>query len=162
MEYDMTTNPDVLLPSAREVIKKIALAEAEEAEQEARRRAEAQAEKKALIDQLTNFKPISDEEAIGRAMKIIERAIKNRLMEVEVFRFPNQLCTDKGRAINQQEPGWQNTLTGVPKEVYRLWDKYFRPRGYKLKVQIVDFPDGMPGDIAMSLSWASAASGGVQ
>jgi hypothetical protein len=162
MEYDMTTNPDVLLPSAREVIKKIALAEAEEAEQEARRRAEAQAEKKALIDQLTNFKPISDEEAIGRAMKIIERAIKNRLMEVEVFRFPNQLCTDKGRAINQQEPGWQNTLTGVPKEVYRLWDKYFRTRGYKLKVQIVDFPDGMPGDIAMSLSWASAASGGVQ
>ena len=158
----MTTNPDALLPSAREVIKKIALAEAEEAEQEARRRAEAQAEKKALVDQLTNFKPISDEEAIGRAMKIIERAIKNRQMEVEVFRFPNQLCTDKGRAINQQEPGWQNTLTGVPKEVYRLWDKYFRPRGYKLKVQIVDFPDGMPGDIAMSLSWASAASGGVQ
>jgi hypothetical protein len=95
-------------------------------------------------------------------MKIIERAIQNRLMEIEVFRFPNQLCTDKGRAINQQEPGWQNTLTGVPKEVYRLWDKYFRTRGYKLKVQIVDFPDGMPGDIAMSLSWASAASGGVQ
>jgi hypothetical protein len=158
----MTNTPDALLPSAKEVVQKIALAEVEEAEQEARKRAEAQAEKKALIDQLTNFKPISDEEAIGRAMKIIERAIKNRMMEVEVFRFPNQLCTDKGRAINQQEPGWEKTLTGVPKEVYRLWDKYFRPRGYKLKVQIVDFPDGMPGDIGMSLSWASAVRGGVQ
>jgi hypothetical protein len=33
---------------------------------------------------------------------------------VQVRRFPNQLCTDKGRAINQQEPGWDNTLTGVP------------------------------------------------
>jgi hypothetical protein len=31
--------------------------------------------------------------------------MKNRMTEVEVFRFPNQLCTDKGRAINQQEPG---------------------------------------------------------
>jgi excinuclease UvrABC nuclease subunit len=153
MEESMTSNPDALLPSAKEVMQKIALAEAEEAEQEARKRAEAQAEKKALIDQLTNFQPISDDEAIGRAMKIIERAIKNRMMEVEVFRFPNQLCTDKGRAINQQEPGWQNTLTGVPKEVYRLWDKYFRPRGYKLKVQIVDFPDGRPGDVGMNLSW---------
>jgi hypothetical protein len=149
----MTSKPDALLPSAKEVMQKIALAEAEEAEQEARKRAEAQAEKKALIDQLTHFQAISDEEAVGRAMKIIERAIKNRMMEVEVFRFPNQLCTDKGRAINQQEPGWENTLTGVPKEVYRLWDKYFRPRGYKLKVQIVDFPDGMPGDVGMNLSW---------
>ena len=158
----MTSKPDTLPLSAKEVVQKIALAEAEGAEQEARRQAEAQAEKKALIDQLTNFKPLSDEEAIARAMKIIERAIKTRMMEVEVFRFPNQLCTDKGRAINQQEPGWENTLTGVPKEVYRLWDKHFRPRGYKLKVQIVDFPDGMPGDVGMSLSWASAASGGVQ
>jgi hypothetical protein len=25
------------------------------------------------------------------------------------LRFPNELCTDKGRAINQQEPGWENT-----------------------------------------------------
>jgi hypothetical protein len=154
MEQSMTSKPDELLPSAKQVMAKIALAEAEEAEKEARTRAKAEAEKKALIDQLTNFEPISDEEAIGRAMKIIERAIKNRLTEVEVFRFPNQLCTDKGRAINQQEPGWESTLTGVPKEVYRLWDKYFRPRGYKLKVQIVDWPGGLPGDIGMALSWA--------
>jgi hypothetical protein len=76
------------------------------------------------------------------------------MTEVEVFRFPNQLCTDKGRAINQQEPGWEKTLTGSPKEIYQLWEKHFRPRGYKLKVQIVDFPGGLPGDIAMTLSWA--------
>jgi len=79
--------------------------------------------------------------------------MKNRLTEIEVFRFPNQLCTDKGRAINQQEPGWEKTLTGTPKEIYQLWEKYFRPRGYKLRVQIVDFPGGLSGDIAMTLSW---------
>jgi hypothetical protein len=68
-------------------------------------------------------------------------------------RFPNSLCTDHGRAINQQEPGWEDTLTGVPREIYQLWHKYFRPRGYKLRVQIVNWPGGMPGDIGMTLSW---------
>jgi hypothetical protein len=154
MEPSMTNNPDALLPSAKEVKQKIALAEAEEAEKQARMRAEAQAEKKALIDQLTKPSGISDEEAIGRGIKIIERAMHSRMTEVEVFRFPNQLCTDKGRAIIQQEPGWEKTLTGAPKEIYQLWEKYFRPRGYKLKVQIVDYPDGMPGDIGITLSWA--------
>jgi hypothetical protein len=153
MEQSMTSKPDALLPSAKEVMQKIALAEAEEAGKQARMQAEAQAEKKALIDQLSKPSGISDEEAIGRGIKIIERAMHSRMTEVEVFRFPNHLCTDKGRAINQQEPGWERTLTGVPQEIYQLWEKYFRPRGYKLKVQIVDFPDGMPGDIGMTLSW---------
>jgi hypothetical protein len=154
MEQSMTSAPDTLLPSAKEVMQKLARAEAEEAEKEARMRAEAAAEKKALIDQLMKPSGISDEEAIGRGMKIIERAIKNRMTEVEVFRFPHELCTDYGRAVNQQEPGWEKTLTGAPKEIYELWQKYFRPRGYKLKVQVIDFPDGLPGDIGMTLSWA--------
>jgi hypothetical protein len=150
----MTGNPDALVPSAKEVMQQIALAEAEEAQKQARMRAEAEAEKKALIDQLSKPSGISDEEAIGRGLKIIDRAMKNRMTEVEVFRFPNQLCTDKGRAINQQEAGWEKTLTGAPKEIYHLWERYFRPRGYKLKVQIVDFPGGLPGDIGMTLGWA--------
>ena len=150
----MTNKPDALLPSAKELMQKIALLEAEEAEKQARAHAEAEAEKKALIDQLTKPSGISEEEAIRRGITIIERATRNRMTEVLVFRFPNELCTDKGRAINQQEPGWEKTLTGAPKEIYQLWEKYFRPRGYKLKVQIVDFPDGMPGDIGMTLSWA--------
>ena len=55
---------------------------------------------------------VSDDEGIKRAVKIIERAVSNGRTEVQVDRFPNQLCTDHGRAINQQEPGWENTLTG--------------------------------------------------
>jgi uncharacterized protein (DUF2267 family) len=154
MEQRMKGKIDELLPSAKDVLAKIALAEAEEAEKQAKLRAEAEAEKKALLDQLNKPSGLSDEEAIERAIKIIDRAMKNRLTEVQVHRFPNQLCTDKGRAINQQEPGWEKTLTGVPKEIYQLWNKYFRPRGYKLRVQIIEFPGGVPGDIAMTLSWA--------
>ena len=147
------TKPDELLPSANDFMKKLALAEAEEATKQARKLAEAEAEKKALLDQFTKPSGLSDEEAIQRAIKIIERAVSNGRTEVQVHRFPNQLCTDRGRAINQQEPGWENTLTGVPKEIYQLWAKYFRQRGYKLKVEIVDFPGGMPGDVGMTLKW---------
>ena len=150
----MADKPDELLPSAKDIMQKIALAEAEEASKEMRLRAEAEAERKALVDQLTKPSGLSDEEAIQRAIKIIERAVNNRLTEIQVHRFPNHLCTDKGRAINKQEPGWEKTLTGVPKEIYDLWNKYFRPRGYKLRVQIVDFPGGMPGDVGMTLSWS--------
>lgn len=149
----MPNNPDTLLPSAKEVRQKLALAEAEAAEKQARMLADAQAEKRALIDQLSRPSGISEEEAIERGIKIIERAVGNQLTEVEVMRFPNQLCSDKGRAIIQQEPGWESTLTGAPKEIYQLWQKYFRSRGYKLKVQVVDYPDGLPGDISMVLSW---------
>jgi chromosome condensin MukBEF ATPase and DNA-binding subunit MukB len=153
MEPSMTNNPDALLPSAKDVRQRIALAEAEEAEKQARMRAEAQAEKRALVDQLSKPLGILDEEAIKRGIQIIERAVHNRMTEVEVIRFPNQLCTDRGRAIVQQEPGWEQTLTGAPKEIYQWWEKYFRPRGYKLKAQVVDYPDGVPGDIGMTLSW---------
>jgi len=143
-----------LLPSANALMNKLALAEAEKAEKEARKAAEAQAEKDALLAQFRNASGVSDEQAVRRAMVIIERAIGNGQAEVQVYRFPNALCTDGGRAINQHEPGWERTLTGVPREVYELWDRQFRPRGYKLKAEIVDFPGGVPGDVAFTLGWA--------
>jgi|SRR6516162_4710910 hypothetical protein len=149
----MATKPDVQLPSASDYMKKLALAEAEEASKQARQHAEAEAEKQALIEHLRKPSGVSDEEAIQRGIRIIERAVANGKTEVQVYRFPNILCTDKGRAINQQEPGWEDTLTGIPKEIHQLWAKYFRQRGYKLRVEIIDFPGGMPGDVAMTLKW---------
>ncbi len=149
----MATKLDDLLPTAKDFMKKLALAEAEEAAKQARRLAEAEAEKKALLDQLHQPSGVSDEEAIRRAVKIIERAVSNGKTEVQVYRFPNKLCTDRGRAINQQEPGWERRSPVVPKEIYQLWAKYFRARGYKLRVEIVDFPGGMPGDVGMTLKW---------
>jgi len=145
--------PSKGLPTAQEMMEKLALAEAEKADEAARKHAAAEAEKKALLDKLTKPSGLSDEEVLKRAQVIIERAVTNGLTEVQVYRFPNSLCTDHGRAINQQEPGWEKTLTGVPKEIYDFWDRQLRPLGYKLKVQIIDFPDGVPGDVGMTLKW---------
>jgi hypothetical protein len=149
----MPSNIDEVLPSAKDCMKKIALAEAEEAEKEVQKHAAAEAEKKALLDQLRKPSGVSDEERLKRAASIIKRAVDTGLTEVEVGRFPNQLCTDRGRAINQQEPGWEKTLTGLPLELFQFWQKYLKPRGYRVKFQIVEFPGGMPGDIGVTLSW---------
>ena len=149
----MDTNIDTLIPKAQDLRKKIARAEAEKASEAMRRRSQEDAEKKALLEHLLKPSGVSDEEAIRRASIIIERAVSNGRNEVQVIRFPNTLCNDHGRAINQQEPGWEQTLTGIPREIYELWVRQFRPRGYKLRVQIIDFPNGMPGDVAMTLAW---------
>jgi hypothetical protein len=141
------------LPTAQELMEKLALAEAEKASQAARKHALAEAEKKALLDKLTKPSGVSDEEALKRVAIIVERAVNNGLTEVQVYRFPNTLCTDNGRAINQQEPGWESTLTGLPKEMYEFWHRQLSPLGYKLRVQIIDFPGGMPGDVGITLKW---------
>jgi hypothetical protein len=144
---------DDLLPKADDLKKKIAQVEAERATEYMRKQAAAEAEKKELLDKLSKPSGVSDEERMKRAAAIINRAVSNGLTEVEVGRFPNQICTDRGRAINQQEPGWENTLTGLPRELYEFWQKHLQPRGYKIRYQIVSFPNGMPGDIGITLSW---------
>lgn len=141
------------VPSAKALMEKIALAEADRASEEMRRRANEEAEKKALIERLSKPSGLSDEEVMKKAAVIIERAAKNGLTEVQVYRFPNTLCTDRGRAINQQEPGWETTLTGIPNEIYQFWDRRLRPLGYRLRVQIIDFSGGVPGDVSMTLKW---------
>ena len=143
-----------VLPTAQQMMEKLALAEAQKAADAERKHAVAEAEKKALLDKLTTPSGVSDEEALKRVQAIVERAVANGLTEVLVHRFPNQLCTDRGRAINQQEAGWETTLTGLPKEMYEFWKRQLQPLGYKIKFQIVDFPGGMPGDVCITLKWA--------
>ena len=150
----MAADKGFSLPTAQQVMEKLALAEAEKASAAAKKQADLEAEKKMLLDKLTKASGVSDEEALRRVATIIERAASNGLTEVQVYRFPNALCTEHGRAINQQEPGWETTLTGLPKEMYQFWERELRPRGYKLRFQIVDFPGGMPGDVGITLKWA--------
>jgi len=142
-----------LLPTASEILKQAALKEAEKAGEAARRAAAAEEEKRHLIERLSQPSGMSEEEKVKLAATVIQRAVRNGLSEVQVYRFPNILCTDRGRAINQREEGWENTLTGIPKEIFQLWADHLKPRGYRIAYQIIDFPGGMPGDIGVTLSW---------
>jgi hypothetical protein len=149
----MTEKIDDLLPSAKEIQRQAALKEAEKADLDARRFAATEAEKQKLIDKLSKPSGLSEDEKIKLASTVIQRAVRNGMTEVQVYRFPNSLCTDRGRAINQMEAGWEQTLTGIAKEIFQLWADYLKPRGYRIRYQIVDFPGGVPGDISITLSW---------
>ncbi len=149
----MPVNIDYLLPSARDIQKQAAMNDAEKTEEHAQRLAAAEAEKRALIEKLSKPSGLSEDEKVKLAATVIQRAVRNGLTEVQVYRFPNSLCTDRGRAINQQEPGWERTLRGIPLEIFQLWSNYLKPRGYHIKCQVIDFPGGMPGDISIILAW---------
>ncbi len=151
----MSAKIDDLIPNATQIRKEAALKEAEKAEEYARLAAAVEAEKRALIERLGKPSGKTEEEKIQLASTVIQRAVRNGQTEVQVYRFPNTLCTDRGRAINQQEPGWENTLTGIPKEIFQLWTDYLKPRGYRISYQIIDFPGGMPGDIGVTISWGN-------
>jgi len=141
------------LPSVKELQAKIAATEAAKASAALKTQAAEEAEKRALLDRLSKPSGLSDDEIMQKASIIINRAVENGLMSVQIFRFPNHLCTDNGRAINQVEPGWEKTLTGIPLEILAFWRRQLQPRGYHIQYQILDFPHGMPGDVVITLSW---------
>ena len=141
------------LPSVKDLQAKIAAAEAAKASAALKTQAAEEAEKRALLDRLSKPSGLSDDEVMQKASIIINRAVENGQMSVQVFRFPNHLCTDNGRAINQAESGWENTLTGIPREILEFWRRQLKPRGYHIQYQILDFPNGMPGDVVVTLSW---------
>ena len=149
----MPRNIGDLIPTAKEIQKEAALKASEKAEEHARRFAAAEAEKRAMIDELSKPSGLSEEEKVQLASTVIQRAVRNGLSEVQIYRFPNSLCTDHGRAINRMAKGWETTLTGIPKEIYQLWSDYLQPRGYHIRYRSVDVPGGMPGDISITINW---------
>jgi uncharacterized protein (DUF1778 family) len=149
----MPANIDDMIPTAKDIQRQAAIKEAEKADEHVRRMAAADAEKRALIERLNQPSGLSEDEKVKLASTVIQRAVRNGLSEVQVYRFPNTLCTDRGRAINQQEAGWEKTLTGIPREIFQLWSDYLKPRGYRIRYQIVEFPGGMPGDISIVIAW---------
>ena len=149
----MPSKIDDLLPTANEIQRQTALQAAEKADQYARLQAAAAAEKRKLIEKLSKPSGLTEDEKVQLAATVIQRAVRNGLTEVQVYRFPHTLCTDNGRAITQQEPGWEKTLTGIAQEIYQLWADHLKPRGYRIRYHIIDFPGGIPGDIGVVLVW---------
>jgi hypothetical protein len=76
---------------------------------------------------------VTDEQVIEKANRIVGRAAENGLTSVQVLRFPNHVCSDDGRAIDQNEAGWEKMLTGIPKELYWFWERQLKPAGYHIK-----------------------------
>lgn len=104
------------------------------------------------IKRLSQRIEITDER-IHRLLRNAKAAAERGEREVLIGRFPVDLCTDRGRAINNAEPDWPKTLTGLPEQVYEVWKEKLQPLGYRLKALIVEWPQGLPGEAGMFLTW---------
>ena len=96
------------------------------------------------------------QEVTTTLLQKLRKAAERGETELMVMRFPSELCTDKGRAINNSEVGWPETLIGRPRQAYEFWRNQLQPAGYRLTAMIVEWPGGLPGDVGFFLGWGSA------
>ena len=129
----------------------IAEKEAAKVDEAIKKRSEADRELQRFFDEFTKAQ-VTQKELDAIREKVL-RATERSQFEVQVMRFPSKLCTDRGRAINNGEPDWPETLQGKARNLYHLFEERGRPQGFKLKAQILDFPGGLPGDVGLILSW---------
>jgi hypothetical protein len=89
-------------------------------------------------------------ELVNASVRRVAEQNRNELM---VMSFPSEWCSDLGRAINNGDPDWPNSLQGRAKKALEFYETDLKPLGYKARAQILNYPDGMPGDVGLFLSW---------
>ncbi len=89
------------------------------------------------------------QDTLRRMRSAAERGEK----EFMLLRFPSELCSDGGRAVNAPEPDWPSTLRGEAAEFYLRWQRDLKPLDFRLTARVLDFPGGFPGDLGLFLTW---------
>jgi hypothetical protein len=92
-------------------------------------------------------------EVRDRVNAAVRRAAEQGNHEFQVIAFPASYCNDGGRRINNGEADWPSSLEGFAKRAYDFYVKELQPLGYKIRVEILDYPGGMPGNVGMFLKW---------
>ena len=149
------TDPNATLQSAEALRMSILQKEMEKMDVERKAR---EAEERGLADFTRDFLTNHvNEDEIAMVRRLIANAVKDGKMEAMVYSFPSALCSDSGRAINNNDPRWPETLQGKAKELFERYESVARPQGYRLKAMVINFPGGIPGDIGFFLNWSPPA-----
>jgi hypothetical protein len=156
----MTTEPQswtdaaMNLPSAKDICEIIhAKKQAKEAEE--RRREQAAEEERKHQREMFLARKLSPE-FVARMMVRVRDAADTGASEIMLGHFPASWCSDGGRKINAPEESWPDTLQGFAREFFEFWERELKPRGFRLRVEIISFPGGMPGDVGAYLAWGSS------
>ena len=124
-------------------------------EEEAARRAEAhgQVAESHLKQARQLMAARLSEESWQHMLRNARAAAQKGEEEQLLLRFPCELCSDHGRAVNAPDPNWPATLRGIAAEAFMRWKKELQPQGFGLAARVIDFPEGVPGDIGLYLEW---------
>ena len=153
-ESRTTTKPaEAGMFSAADIKRRMTEREVQKAAEELRHMKEQEEKQKAVMDEFHKPPERTPEQLMQLIMQLLNRAAERGQSEVQVYRFPNSLCSDRGRRINNSETDWEQTLEGRPRAGYEFWRDHLRPLGFHLRAQVLDYPGGMPGDIGCFLTW---------
>ena len=139
--------------SATDLRRRMAEGEAAKAAEEMRRMKEQEEKQNAVYEEFYKAPARTADQLMEFLMQLVNRAAERGQSQVQIYRFPNRLCRDRGRKINNSEPGWEETLEGRPKLGYEFWHDHLKPLGFGLRAEILDYPGGMPGDVGFFLTW---------
>jgi hypothetical protein len=139
--------------SAADLKRRMAEREAAKAAEELRHVREREEKQKAVMEEFHKPPERTPEQLMHTVMQLVNHAAEAGQTEAQVYRFPNELCSDRGRRINNSQPDWEQTLEGRPKAAYEFWHDHLRPLGFGLKAEVLEYPGGMPGDIGFFLTW---------
>ncbi|MBD9374536.1 hypothetical protein IB238_18090 [Rhizobium sp. ARZ01] len=145
------SNPNDAVLSAEALRKQILETQLAEMEKEDKLRDRKNEELAKFTDEFFHKHVGEQERAMIR--NVVARAVKEGKMEALVYTFPSDFCTDSGRAINNADPDWPQTLQGKAKELFDRFKEVAQPQGYRLKAMVINFPGGVPGDIGFYLNW---------
>lgn len=84
---------------------------------------------------------------------MVRRAAEQNRNELMVMSFPSEYCTDRGRRINNGDPDWPQSLQGRAKRAYDFYERHLKALGYQIRVQILNYVDGLPGEVGFFLRW---------
>ena len=139
--------------SAADINRQMAERQAAKTAEDLRHKKEQEEKQKSLIAELHKPFDRSVDQLMQLVMQLVQHAAEHGQREVQVYRFPNTMCSDGGRRINNSEPDWEATLEGRPKFAYEFWRDHLRPLDFHLKAEVLEYPGGMPGDIGFILTW---------
>ena len=139
--------------SATDLRRRMAEREAAKAAEETRHMKDQEEKQKAVMAEFYKPPERTPEQVLQLVMQLVNRAAERGQSEVQVYRFPNSLCSDGGRRINNSLPDWEETLEGRPRLGYEFWRDHLRPLGFGLRAEVLEYPGGMPGDIGFILTW---------
>jgi hypothetical protein len=153
MSSDNRSTPPAGVFSAADLKRRMAAREAARASEELHHMKEQEEHQKAVMAEFHKPPDQTPEQLMQRVMQLVNHAAERGQTEVQVYRFPNELCSDRGRRINNSDAGWEQTLEGRPKLAYGFWHDQLRPLGFGLRAEVLEYPHGMPGDIGFILTW---------
>lgn len=153
----MTTEPRswieaaLNLPSAKDICDLIR--DKKQAKEDEERRHEQAAEEERKHQREMFLARKLSPEFVAQMMARVREAAAGGASEIMLGHFPAAWCSDGGRKINAPEESWPDTLQGFAREFFDFWESELRPRGFRLRVEIISFPGGMPGDVGAFLAW---------